>query len=321
MTPGRRIPRIAVGAVLVVALIAAVIALVAYLNYDPFADLPDNPSVTVNLAGVFPAEGEEPLQKPRGIAIAGNRVYVVETGADRVSVFDRYGKRKGEITLSPAPGRERVVATYVACTDDGKIAVVDLDGPRVMVFRTSARGDAEPLFELAIEAEGDELMHPGAITYADGVFYVADSRSQTIQLYDDEGEYVGVMGEGLEEPPFYPGGIVVRDDDVVVTSTNDSRILTLGRGEADTSNEIASSLLFPNSMTSVGDDRLAVVDSLGDAVYVYDANWRATHTISAEQVARATMQEPSGIAWEQRRERLYIVDAEHGSIYVLNVRL
>ncbi|MBN2839966.1 MAG: hypothetical protein JXP37_03310 [Coriobacteriia bacterium] len=320
MAPGRRIPIAAAGAALVV-MLAASAALVAHLSHDPFADLPDNPSVTVNLAGVFPADGEDPLQKPRGIAIAGNRVYVVETGADRVSVFDRYGKRKGEITLLPAQGRERVVATYVACTDDGRIAVVDLEGPRVMVFRVTARGPAEPLFELAIGAEGDEPMHPGAITYADGVFYVADSRSQTIQMYDDAGEHIGVLGDGLQEPPFYPGGIVVRDEDVVVTSANDSRILTLGRGAADTFDEIASSLIFPDSMTAVGDDRLAVVDSLGDAVYVYDADWRATHAISARQVAGANIQEPSGVAWEPGHRRLYVVDVERGSVYVFNVRL
>lgn len=309
-----------VGAALVLTL-AAVIALVAYLNHDPFADLPDSPSVTVNLAGVFPAEGEEPLQRPRGIAIAGNRVYVVETGANRVSVFDRYGKRKGEITLTPAPGREKVVATYVACTDDGKIAVVDQEGPRVMVFRAGARGDADPLFELALDVENEEPMRPSVVTYSDGVFYVADSRSQTIEMFDDAGEHIGGLGEGLQEPPFYPGGIVVRDDDVVVTSTNDFRILMLGRGDADTFDEIASNLIFPNSMVAAGDDRLALADSLGDTVYVYDADWRVTHTIDAKRVPGATMQEPSGIAWDTRRERLYVVDAGRGIIYAFNVRL
>lgn len=313
-------PTATAGAALLLTL-AVAIALVAYLNNDPFADLPDNSSVTVNLAGVLPAEGEEPLQKPRGIAIAGNRVYVVETGADRVSVFDRYGRPKGEITLAPAPGRERVVASYVACTDDGKIAVVDQEGPRVMVFGVGARGDAEPLFELALDTENDEPVRPSVITHTNGVFYVADSRSQTIQMYDDAGEHIGVLGEGLQEPPLYPGGIVVRDDDVMVTSTNDSRILMLGRGEADTFDEIASSLIFPASMVALGDDRFAVADSLGDAVYVYDADWRVTHTIDAKRVPGATMREPSGIAWDTQRERLYVVDTGRGIVYVFNVRL
>ena len=100
----------------VIVILAGVIVALSIFGWpfgsDPWAKLPDDPSVIVNLAGYFPAEGETPLDSPAGIAISGRRVYVAESGPGRIAIFE-VSARTGQGFEAWTDWLARAVAAFI----------------------------------------------------------------------------------------------------------------------------------------------------------------------------------------------------------------
>lgn len=317
----RRTPR-ALPIIGAIVALAAVVALGVYLAYDPFEDLPSDESVMVNLAGVFPAEGEEPLEEPRGIAIGGGKVYVAEAGAGRVSVFSRYGERDGEILLTPAEGTDKTTPTALVLAGGGRLAVVDVSASRVMVFSAADRGEAQPLFEIAVTDDAGSPGQPGALVFADGVLYVTEALSRSVLTYDaEDGTPLGSIGGDLEPSLRYPGGVALLEDGLAVSSTNDARVVVLDVESGAEKRTIESDFLFPRALVRIDNDGLAVVDAMAHAVLVFDSSGSRTHLIDGGSVPEVTLRDPAGMAWDRVRGRLYATDGAQGRVLVFNVRL
>ncbi len=315
----RRAPRrlVAIG---VVVAIAATAALGAYLARDPFADLPDDPSVTVNLAGVLPAEGEEPLIKPAGVAMSGNRVYVADAGAGTVRIFDRYGRDKGRIVL---PGTNGAIAgpIAIAIDDADRLAVVDSVSGRVLVLSAAASESPEVLFALGGEVPDAAPARAVSVAFVRREFYVADTADSSVKVYDEDGALVRqlgyVAGESSEE---HPGGVMATADSVFVSDTSSGRVVELDSETGDFVGEWPDTYTLPRGLTAVGDG-FALADVLGQAVYVCDQAGARTHTINAEAVPEAEFGLLEGVAWDPAKSRLYVTDSVTHRVGVFNVRL
>jgi DNA-binding beta-propeller fold protein YncE len=314
----RRAPRrlVAIG---VVVAIAATTALGAYLARDPFADLPDDPSVTVNLAGVLPAEGEEPLIKPAGVAMSGNRVYVADAGAGTVRIFDRYGRDKGRIVL---PGTNGAIAgpIAIAIDDADRLAVVDSGLGRVVVVTAKPAEEADVLFALGDATEGTAPVRPVAVAYADGEYYVVGSTEAKVRIYDSSGEPVREVDVKVDPAIEYPGGLVVADGSIVLSDTKSGRISAFNAETGDVIGTWPDTYTVPRGLARAGVG-YAVADVLGQAVYVCDADGVRTHSVSAEAVPDATLALPEGVTWDAAKSRLYVTDSAAGIVLVFNVRV
>lgn len=310
--------RILIGAGVVLLVAAAVAAGVTLAN-DPFASLPDDPDVIANVAGTLPAEGEPALEQPAGIAIRGNRVYVADSAAGVVRIFNRYGVDKGSIVL-PAPEAASSRPGALALADGGRLAIVDSGRGQVVVVKAAAAEEAEVLFALGDAAAGTAPIRPVAVSYADDEYFVAGSAEAVVRVYDRNGEAVRELVLEAEPPVEYPGGLLVADGAIWLSDTKSGRVLSFDVQTGELLSEWPDAYTVPRGLATVGRG-FAVADVLGQTAYVVGSSGVRTHSIDAESVAGLALALPEAVAWDDARSRLYVVDAAAGVVIALNVRL
>jgi DNA-binding beta-propeller fold protein YncE len=151
--------------------------------------------------------GAGDLISPAGIAIdTTNRlVYVVDTQADQVVVFDadkytllrRIGTGGKQHTLT-SPG-DFSLPTNVAVDKEGNVYVTDTLNNRVEIF--DADGGFVKEFGKAGDGPGNFARPKGIAVDSDGHIWVADEVQSRVQVFDKEGQlliYIGQHG-------WYPG--------------------------------------------------------------------------------------------------------------------
>jgi DNA-binding beta-propeller fold protein YncE len=151
--------------------------------------------------------GAGDLVSPAGIAIdSSNRfVYVVDTQADQVVVFDadKYtllrrigtGGKKHSLTT---PG-DFSLPTHVAVDKEGNVYVTDTLNNRVEIF--DADGGFISEFGKAGDGPGHFARPKGIAIDSDGHIWVTDEIQSRVQVFDKEGRLLLHMGE----PGWYPG--------------------------------------------------------------------------------------------------------------------
>lgn len=290
----------------------------AFLD-DPFADLPDDPTVIASVAGTLPAEGETALEEPAGIAMRGNRVYVADSAAGVVRVFDRYGRDKGRIVLR-AGGEVTSRPGALALARPGELAVVDSGQGRVFVVKARDAGEAEILLTLGNPAEETAPPRPVAVAYADGEYFVMGSTGGTVWVYGADAAPVRTITLDPAKPVAYPGGLVVAEGTIWVSDTSSGRVSGFDAQSGTAVAEWPDAYMVPRGMTEVADG-FAVADVLGQAAYVCDAAGTRTHVLDRESVEGLALVLPEAVAWDSVKSRLYVADSAGGSVVVLNVRV
>lgn len=312
---------VAMAAIVIVAALVVAVSVVGWpFGNDPFAPLPDDRSVVVNLAGSFPAEREEPLAGPHGIAIDGASVYVAEADAGQIAVFSVRGKRVGEIILTPAAGSDSAVPTSLAAAERRRVAVVDAVAKRVLVYKVTRRGASDLLFTVGETDAATAPVHPTAVAYGHGVFYVADAETDTIGVYDSDGAFVSSLAAALDPPLGHIGGIAVTDKQLVLTESDRGRVVVFDLGSGAVSSVFTDAYALPRGIVAMR-DRVAVAEVLGGAVHVCDATGARTHTIDVRTVPERPPVSPEGVAWNDSTGRLYVTEPDAGRVRVFNVRL
>lgn len=320
-TSGRARPRLRrVAAVSGIALlVTAGIAVGFTLLNDPFAELPDDPAVIANVAGMLPAEGETALEEPAGIAMRGNRVYVADSAAGVVRIFDRYGRDRGRIVL-PAGDATASRPGALALAEAGKLAVVDSGQGRVVVVKARDAEEAEILLTLGDPAEETAPPRPVAVAYADGEYFVIGSTGGTVWVYGADAAPARTITLDPAKPVAYPGGLMVVDGTLWVSDTSSGRVSGFDAQSGTAVAEWPDAYMVPRGMTVVADG-FAVADVLGQAAYVCDAAGTRTHVIDRESVEGLALVLPEAVAWDSVKSRLYVADSVGGSVVVLNVRV
>ena len=147
------------------------------------------------------------LVSPAGIAIdTSNRfVYVVDTQADQVVVFDadKYtllrrigtGGKKHSLT---SPG-DFSLPTHVAVDKEGNVYVTDTLNNRVEIF--DADGNFISEFGKSGDGPGHFARPKGIAIDCDGHIWVTDEIQSRVQVFDKEGRLLLYMGE----QGWYPG--------------------------------------------------------------------------------------------------------------------
>lgn len=169
---------------------------------------------------------KEPLAQPTGIAYepASGRLFVAETAAHRVSVFEPSGELLQRIGHRGNGEGEFNFPTYLWVTDDG-LQVTDSLNFRVQLF------DAEYRFEGSLGAVGSSpgsLPRPkGVATDASGHVYVIDALLHDLQVFDPGGALLLALGaQGTLAGEFWlPSGLwIARDDTIYVADSRNRRV-------------------------------------------------------------------------------------------------
>ena len=215
------------------------------------------------------------IEAPMGVAVGlGNRVYVTETDARQIRIFD--GVEMREIATFSPPDSDTAdrVPIYLAVNPSGDVYVSDRAAATIFVFSP----DGTPKGEVAVP-DGIEEWHPLGLTFdAEGNLYVADvtPEKHRILVLDTEGNLklnFGTYGE--ERGQFaYPNGIAVDSQGrIFVTDSNNGRVqafdrdgnflflISRGMGSGD--------LAMPRGIAFDNEGRLLVVDSTRASIQAY----------------------------------------------------
>ncbi len=132
-------------------------------------------------------EGQRMLNGPRALALAGDRIFIADTGAHRVVVLDRTGKTlltwgsKGD-----ASGQFKS-PSGIAVDDQGKVYVVDGGNGRIQIFDQTGK------FVRMFGSKGSgpkQFSDPAGIVVAKGLVYVADTGNSRVQVFSPDGIFL-----------------------------------------------------------------------------------------------------------------------------------
>ena len=176
------------------------------------------------------------LNQPTGIAYAtiSKEIWVVETGAHRISILNEQGKRIKTIGKRGAEPGEFNYPTDIWIDKEGKAYVIDAMNFRIQIFDNS--GELISIFGEAGDATGYFARPKGIATDSFGNIYITDALFHTVQIFDLSGNYLYNFGEqGRSNGQFWmPSGIFIDENNFIyIADSYNSRIqlFQLNRGE------------------------------------------------------------------------------------------
>lgn len=264
--------------------------------------------------------GANRISYPLGVAVSDtNRVYVVDYGQGRISVFTTAGRFiKGFNKL--ADGEKLKGPVCVAVRDD-EVWVTDRQLGTIEVF------DLEGVHVRRFEPEGEELTWaPLALAFdSQGrmrVTDVGDPDNHRIHFFSAEGSRTATVGhtfqaDALEDEPLgflFPNGIATaKDGRVFVSDGNNRRVQVLSaEGEFDSFIDTSG---IPRGLVIDSEGRLVVVDALAHTNDVYDLDGRRLTQFGMRGIGPGQFNFPNYIA-QDKRGRLYISDRGNNQIQV-----
>jgi DNA-binding beta-propeller fold protein YncE len=208
-------------------------------------------------------------------------------------------------------------------------AAVCTEGPRVFVADPGIRG--VHVFDLDTrryelwrppESAGDFTQPVGIARTPERCLLVADSVDGAILVFDDDGEYLGTLGDGLLQRPVglavdpRDGRIFVADPGAhlvfVLTPDGEEIARVGGRGVGP------GEFNFPTHVALDGVGRLFVSDSLNFRVQVFDTDLKPLRTIGSKGDMPGYFAQPKGIAVDGVG-RLFIADAHFEAIQIFDL--
>ena len=167
------------------------------------------------------------LNQPTGIAwsSATGEIWVVETGAHRITVLNREGAVVKRIGSRGTGAGEFNYPTYISIDNAGLVYIVDAMNFRIQVLKNT--GEVVSVFGQPGDASGYFARPKGIATDSHGNIYIVDALFHTVQAFDVKGKYLISLGtQGQGEAEFWmPTGIYIdKDDFVYVADSYNSRV-------------------------------------------------------------------------------------------------
>ncbi len=271
--------------------------------------------------------GEGEFQRPRNLALSpdGERIYVLDSGNNRVQYFDRNGNFLGQWnSASGIPFSEPwgiAVDTkgfvYIADTWNNRIVKFDAAGSPVTEWR--ANDPSEP-------ARG--FYGPRAIAVSsDNTVYVCDTGYKRIMIYDENGNFLrkfGTSGMGMGELD-EPVGIALLDDEhLAVADTWNQRVQVFDVSGRSAINGV--SLVFdvnawytqslnnkPYITGSWADGAIFLTDPEGSLIHQYDLGGKLVRTWNADSGDIDHFSMPTGITMGPDGS-IWVADTENNRV-------
>ncbi|MBN1193117.1 MAG: NHL repeat-containing protein, partial [Coriobacteriia bacterium] len=282
-----------------------------------FGDVSEDSTATATFVGMFPTESEEPLANPLGIASDGERVFVAESDAGVIRIFDAEGGDEGTIGIVPA-GKVALAYPSVIAVADGELAVVDNSANRVIIVSAEPAEAAEVLYTLG-EA-GEAPRRPTSVAYGNDEWYVADQADGLVKVYDGSGEYERSLGTSFGSSGFV-GALEVMVGRLVVAESGAGQVVVLDSGTGERLAVFEDRYSLPRAFAQAEGEILAIADTFERAVFIVTADGDLLGTIDEESVPERSLGSPRGVAWIAGSGRLFITDAAVGRVIVFEVRI
>jgi DNA-binding beta-propeller fold protein YncE len=153
----------------------------------------------------------EGLERPSGLALAGQTLCVTDAARHRVEVFDLEGQHRHGFGRRGAGNGEFNYPSHLTLTQDAVPALFVTDAMNFRIQKVAIEG--EPLQSIGSIGTGTgSFSRPkGVATDRDGNLYVVDALFDNIQIFDNEKRFLMHWGESGTEPGSFwlPTGIAI----------------------------------------------------------------------------------------------------------------
>jgi DNA-binding beta-propeller fold protein YncE len=166
------------------------------------------------------------FDRPTGIAVHGDRVYVVDTQKHLVSVFSRQeGTLLFQFGKKGAGNGDFNYPTHIFIGRNNKIYITDSLNFRIQLF--DLEGKFLSSFGRLGDARGNLAKPKGVAVDSEGHIYVADSEFDNVQIFNNTGQLLLVFGETGRGhgKMFLPAGVFIDSQDrIYVADSYNKRI-------------------------------------------------------------------------------------------------
>jgi hypothetical protein len=274
----------------------------------------------VSTIGSGPGSGNGQLNKPLGVAVSGDCVFVGDRDNHRVNVYGRDGSFVRSIGSGPGAGDgELNRPTGVAVAGD-HLFVSDCMNDRVCVF---SKGNGTFVRAIGYGEGSDEGQLDGVqdLEVSGDHVFVVEHRNHRVSVFGVDGGFVRVIGsEGSGDGELQgPIGVAVADDLVFVTDdnhrvsvfrTNGSFVRVFGsQGSGNGEFE------FPRGAAVVG-DRVFIVDAGNRRVSVHQLDGTFVRAFGSEGAGNGQFDAPDSIA--VAGDRVYVSDRTNQRLEVFS---
>ncbi len=256
------------------------------------------------------------MQKPFGIVVKNGVVYISDTAARRISVYDIDRKRYEEFGTEGAGRLAKPMG--IALDEAGTLYVTDVTARRIVKFDSEGNylgsmGDSELLTRptgLAVSADGKRIF----VVDTGGV----DSDNHRVVVFDNQGEHLFNIGSRGSEPGEFNlplGAVITPDNTLLVVDGGNFRVQAFS---------FDGEFLFQMGAIGIRSGQFArpkdIAVDLGGNIYVTDAAFGNIQLFNSKGELlmwvgqRSTVplpgryMLPSGVAIDQSDGRLYVVD-------------
>jgi DNA-binding beta-propeller fold protein YncE len=165
------------------------------------------------------------LQRPAGVAIASNRLFVVDSQAQGIFIYDLQGRPVGQFGRRGAGDGGFNFPTHISADAAGNLLVTDSMNSRIQVF------DSQGKFLRQFGSIGDTPGHfsrpKGVAADSFGHLYILDANFDNVQVFDPAGRLLMDLGQAGQQPGEFwlPNGIAIgRDNEIYITDSYNRRI-------------------------------------------------------------------------------------------------
>jgi len=258
------------------------------------------------------------MVKPYGVAVSRlGRVYVTDTAARRVFVFDPEAKAVSFVG-EKGPGK-LTKPIGVAVDGEGKVFVADTTVNRVFGY------DLQGQLAIAIGREGDLESPSGlAVDRARNLLYVADAKKHHVLCYSTvDGSVVrtiGRRGGGPGEFNFPTNLFVNRNGRLYVADTMNFRIQMFNPeggflGEFGTQGDTPGTLNRPKGVGVDSEGHVYVADSSFNNFQIFDAAGQLLLYVGSGGTEPGEFILPAGLCIDDR-DRIYVADQGNARVQV-----
>jgi DNA-binding beta-propeller fold protein YncE len=283
-----------------------------------FVYLSDDDTATVGFAGSFPV-GSDVLSSPTGMDGDGEYIYVAERDAGWLARFTYGGGLVETIAVPPAEGREIATPISVAAMDDGRVAVVDSASGDVLLL------DPDSVQETVRISVGANLVQPTSVIADGDRLVVAEATTGTFEVFDADGTYIESLGDDLDPPPTFVGGMRIAGPTLYASDSNAGRVLLLNVSTAAQVATLQERLGLPRGIAVDDAGRVIVADAFDSTVLIFDGDdYMPEDAIGDENTRRVeeggALGSPQGLVWDSQTRLLYVADTAEGKVKVYEVR-
>ncbi len=317
--------------VILLALLLALLALLAYLTYY-FTQNRSLPSIATDTRGVqqiappqylysITGSGANQLDRPVGVAVKNGRLYVVDFGKHRISVFTERGRFL--YSFRDAGGGKQLARPNVIAIRGNEVWVTDRLRRALYVYTLEGKLLRE------FKPKGEEKKWkwaPFAMAFArDGRFVVTDvgdTKRHRVHFFSEDGSRTATVGQtagvtGLTEAPggfLFPSSVAIDKTGTVFVSDGDNRRIQVFDKNAEFKRFLESSGI-PRGSAFDAKNRLVVVDALAHNADIYSTKGDRLTQFGSQGFGPGQFNYPGFVAINDRN-RIFISDRENNQVQV-----